>query len=99
MLEIYIRPGENIQRLDAAAEAMRRQGIADKVIIGLVTNRTWSGGASDQEYIKSLQNQMRHLRRVFPESPGVAFWDAIAPPGMPEAAEAMIEELYFQQPF
>lgn len=96
MLEIYIRPGENIQRIDAAAEAMRRQGIADKTIIGLVTNRTWSGGAADQEYIKSLQKQMRHLRQVFPESPGVAFWDAVTPPGMQEAAEEMIEELYFQ---
>ncbi len=95
MLEIYIKPGEDVTRIDRAAESMRRLGVADKTIIGLLSNATWSGGAEDAVYIDSLLGQIRRVHRVYPESPGIAFWDAVTPPGMQKAAEELILELYF----
>lgn len=95
-LEIYIKPGEDIKRIDEAAAEMRKLGIADKALIGLVSDKTWSGGASDQKYIVSLVKQIEYTQKVYPESPGIAFWSADTPAGMGEAAESKIKELYFQ---
>ncbi len=96
MLEIYIRPGEDESRIDKAALKMRKLGIADKTLIGLVTDKTWNNSASNDAYVKSVLRQMERVRKVMPESPGVAFWSADAPPGMRQAVDAKCYELYLK---
>lgn len=96
LLEIYIRPGEDESRIDKAALQMRKLGIADKTLIGLVTDKTWNNSASDKTYIQSVLHQMERVRKVMPESPGLAFWSADTPSGMRSAVDAKCHELYLK---
>ena len=94
MLEIYLKPEEKFTAFDQAVANMRRHGIADKTVIGLVTHKEWDnwvGGAKQAEY---LLRQMQYIRRIAPEMPGFAFWSDDAHPGVIEAVDAEYYKLF-----
>ena len=96
MLEVYLKPGDDISAHDRAVENMRKLGIADKTLIGLVTHKEWDTWVSAEEQTADILAQMRHIRKIAPEMPGFAFWSDDAKHGVIEAVDKECFRLFIE---
>jgi len=94
MLEVYLRPNDNFGAHDKAIANMRKYGIADKTVIGLVTHKEWDNWVGGKQQTEYVLRQMRYIRRTAPEMPGFAFWSDDAHPGVIEAVDAEYYKLF-----
>ncbi|UCH36048.1 MAG: hypothetical protein JSV65_06755 [Armatimonadota bacterium] len=84
--EVYMQYlGWHYPVFDRIAEQARAAGIADKTVFGLCTT-TDKGGVTKEQ----LEEQFRYIKRLAPEFPGVAFYNAYrVAPGMIEWADEL----------
>ncbi len=88
--EIYVRFSEEYKRFDITAKLARKFHLADKTIIALGLGK-WI----TTEY--ELENQIRYVRKIFPESPGIGFFCSGAYPELIRCADKLCFK-YFIKP-
>lgn len=96
MFEVYVKPKESNERILKAIENVRAMGIAERSLIGLVTQKDWSNWVGPEEHAAAVIAQMRLIREKAPEIPGFAFWSDDALPGVAEAVDAECYRLFVQ---
>lgn len=96
MFEVYVKPGEKIAPILRTIGHARAAGIADRILIGLVTHKDWNNWVGPEEQAASVIAQMRLIREKAPEIPGFAFWSDDAQPGVAEAVDAECYRLFVQ---
>ena len=75
---------------------LRRVGVLDKTIIGLGTHRNYAGFGSAEDHAAYLEKQIALIRKLAPESPGMAFFSAATLPGLKEKVDDMCRKYFLE---
>jgi len=75
---------------------LRRMGVLDKTIIGLGTHRNYAGFGSAEDHAAYLEKQIALIRKLAPESPGMAFFSAATLPGLKEKVDDMCRKYFLE---
>ncbi len=95
MPEVYLNYHNNhLGHLTRAVKKARQEGVPDKTIIGLGLNDREHGAPTDPTRELVLR-QFRHLKRIAPDLPGLAFFNFYgAPPGMVEYVDRLCYDYF-----
>ena len=96
MPEIYYTLGRKIDGLKTAIERFRELGILDKTVIGLGTAANYAGYGTAKQHAEFLEKQIALIRKLAPESPGLAFYSKSTLPGVKAAVDDLCRKYYLE---
>ena len=97
MPEMYYTWNGKIDGLKAAIERFRELGILDKTVFGLATAANYAGYGNAQQHAEFLEKQIALIRKLAPESPGLAFYSNSTLPGVKEAVDDLCRKYYLEE--
>lgn len=92
----YDAPMEESLKKDIAH--LRALGILDKTIFGLGTHRNYAGFGNTVQHAGYLERQIALIRRLAPESPGLAFYNDYTLPGLKEKVDELCRRYFLEPP-
>lgn len=96
MPEIYYTWDQKIDGLKETIRRFRKLGILDKTVIGLGTAAGYAGWGTAQQHADYLEKQIALIRKLAPESPGLAFYSSSTLPGVKEKVDDLCRKYYLE---
>lgn len=76
---------------------LRKMGVLHKTIIGLGTHRNYAGYGNAEQHAEYLEKQIALIRKLAPESPGMAFYNDAALPGVKEKVDGFCKKYFLEE--
>jgi len=97
MPEIYYTWDRKIDGLKETIKRFRKLGILNKTVIGLGTAAGYAGWGTAQQHAEYLEKQIALIRKLAPESPGLAFYSSATLPGVKEKVDDLCRKYYLEE--
>ena len=76
---------------------LRQMGVLHKTVIGLGTHRNYAGYGNAAQHAEYLEKQIALIRKLAPESPGMAFYNDAALPGVKEKVDGFCKKYFLEE--